>query len=54
MQEGKAIYAQTAEQFASHVPALIAHGAGMIGGCCGTTPEFVAAVRRKIKDKAEG
>jgi methionine synthase I (cobalamin-dependent) len=51
MQAGKATYAQTAEQFASHVPALIAHGAGMIGGCCGTTPEFVVAVQRKIKDE---
>ena len=52
MHEGKAIYAQTAEEFAGHVPALIAAGAGMIGGCCGTTPEFVIAVRRQLDSRA--
>ena len=52
MQDGKAIYAQTAEQFAGHVPALIANGAGMIGGCCGTTPEFIVAVRRQLDRRA--
>ncbi len=51
MQDGKAIYAQTAEEFADHVPALIANGAGMIGGCCGTTPEFVIGVCGRMKAK---
>ena len=44
--------AQTAEQFAGHIPALIANGAGMIGGCCGTTPEFIVAVRRQLDRRA--
>ena len=52
IREGKAIYAQTAESSPAYVPALIANGAGMIGGCCGTTPEFIAAVRGRMK--AEG
>lgn len=52
MQDGKATYAQTAEQFAGHIPALIANGAGMIGGCCGTTPEFIVAVRRQLDRRA--
>ena len=46
LHEGKTIYRQTPEQFAAFVPALLEAGAGMIGGCCGTTPEFIAAVRR--------
>ena len=45
---GQAVYTVTAEQFASHVPALIAAGARFIGGCCGTTPAFVAALHRQI------
>jgi methionine synthase I (cobalamin-dependent) len=46
--DGRAVYAMTAEQFASHVPALIAAGARFIGGCCGTTPAFVAALERHV------
>ena len=30
------------------MPALVEAGAGLIGGCCGTTPEFIAAVRRQL------
>jgi 5-methyltetrahydrofolate--homocysteine methyltransferase len=45
---GNIVYRMTAERFASHVPALLAAGARFIGGCCGTTPEFVAALRRQL------
>jgi methionine synthase I (cobalamin-dependent) len=46
--DGQAVYAVTAEQFASHVPTLIAAGARFIGGCCGSTPAFVAALHRQL------
>jgi 5-methyltetrahydrofolate--homocysteine methyltransferase len=45
MAEGKAVYTQTPEEFASFVPALREAGASFIGGCCGTTPEFIRALR---------
>ena len=48
MHEGRTVYSQTPAEFAAYVPALVAVGAGMIGGCCGTTPEFIAAVRGKL------
>jgi methionine synthase I (cobalamin-dependent) len=48
--EGKTVYAQTAEEFAQYVPPLVEAGAAFVGGCCGTTPEFIRAVR----EKAEG
>ncbi len=44
MRDGKTHYAQTPEQFAACVPHLVAAGAGFIGGCCGTSPEFIRAV----------
>ncbi|HXD51068.1 MAG TPA: homocysteine S-methyltransferase family protein, partial [Burkholderiales bacterium] len=44
----KAIYRTTAEQFASHAGALSEAGAGFIGGCCGTDPQFIAALRKEI------
>jgi 5-methyltetrahydrofolate--homocysteine methyltransferase len=45
---GRAVYAQTAEKFAAVVPALVQAGARFIGGCCGTTPEFIRAIRKKV------
>ncbi len=41
---GQAVYATTPEQFASHVPALVEAGAAFVGGCCGTTPDYIRAV----------
>jgi methionine synthase I (cobalamin-dependent) len=35
-------------EFASYVPELLAAGAGFIGGCCGTTPDFVSELARCI------
>jgi len=48
---GQAQYGTTPEDFASYVPALIKAGAGFIGGCCGTTPEFVAALAQSINTR---
>lgn len=46
--DGRTVYAQTPEGFADRVPELVAAGANFVGGCCGTTPEFIQAVRRKL------
>lgn len=42
--DGVASYTQTAEQFAAYAPALVEAGAGLLGGCCGTDPTFIAAL----------
>lgn len=42
------VYGSTAEQFAEHAPALVAAGASFIGGCCGTNPEFIRALKQRI------
>jgi methionine synthase I (cobalamin-dependent) len=46
--EGETVYDTTPERFAGFVPALMDAGADFIGGCCGTTPDFIAAVKAKI------
>jgi 5-methyltetrahydrofolate--homocysteine methyltransferase len=51
MIDGKTVYRQTPEEFASYVPNLIQAGASFIGGCCGTTPEFIQAVREKLASR---
>jgi len=43
--EGTAVrYGPSAEFFASHYAALRDAGASFLGGCCGTTPEFIRAL----------
>lgn len=37
------------EQFARYIPDLIRAGANFVGGCCGTSPEFIRAVRAAIE-----
>lgn len=44
----KVLYNTTPEQFAFFVPALYEAGASFIGGCCGTTPQFLQAVQRAL------
>ena len=39
------VYRTTPEEFARFVPALVRAGANFIGGCCGTNPAFVRALR---------
>lgn len=48
MVEGKPHYRVTPEEFAAYVPELVAAGASFIGGCCGTSPEFIAAVASRL------
>jgi methionine synthase I (cobalamin-dependent)/5,10-methylenetetrahydrofolate reductase len=41
-------YPATPQSFAEYVPALVAAGASIVGGCCGTTPDHIAAMRRAL------
>jgi 5-methyltetrahydrofolate--homocysteine methyltransferase len=40
----RAVYRTTPAEFAAHAAALAAAGASFIGGCCGTTPDFIRAL----------
>ena len=48
--DGKAQYRTTPEEFAGYVPGLIAAGASFLGGCCGTSPDFITALDRRRKE----
>jgi len=48
---GKILYELQPEEFASQM-AEIARNARLVGGCCGTTPEHIAAAVRACKDIA--
>jgi methionine synthase I (cobalamin-dependent) len=43
--DGAVRYQATPQSFAAGVPALLQAGASFIGGCCGTNPDFIRAIR---------
>jgi 5-methyltetrahydrofolate--homocysteine methyltransferase len=46
--DGALVYNQPPEQLAARVPELLALGVAIVGGCCGTTPDHVRAVRQAV------
>ncbi|HYT91367.1 MAG TPA: homocysteine S-methyltransferase family protein, partial [Gemmataceae bacterium] len=43
--DGQMIYPRSPEEMAARLPLLLEAGALLVGGCCGTTPEHIAAFR---------
>jgi methionine synthase I (cobalamin-dependent) len=51
VKDGKTTFPMGPEEFASYVPALIDAGANFIGGCCGTTPGHIRAIRGAVDER---
>ena len=45
---GTDVFPETPAEMAAQVPRLVAAGASAIGGCCGTTPAHIAAIRAAV------
>jgi 5-methyltetrahydrofolate--homocysteine methyltransferase len=52
--DGQPIYTVTPEQMAAEVPSWLAAGAQIVGGCCGTSPEHLAAIAQTVKSVSPG
>lgn len=48
--EGRTVYDVLPDSFASSVCELVRKGARVVGGCCGTTPEYISALSALVKD----
>ncbi len=46
--DGKTVFTVGPEEFARDVRSLAEAGASIVGGCCGTTPAHIAAVRKAL------
>lgn len=46
--DGRYIYRTTPEYFAGMAAEMVAAGANLLGGCCGTTPEHIKAIAGRI------
>ena len=55
--KGKTVYLQKSASFAEDVLKMVKSGANFVGGCCGTTPEFIKMVKKglsRLKYKCSG
>ena len=52
--EGRAIYLCSPEYMASYAARFIQAGARLVGGCCGTTPEHIRAIKTAVKSATLG
>lgn len=48
---GQTVYPTAPDPFAAGALQLIEAGASFVGGCCGTTPEHILAVRRMLEER---
>jgi methionine synthase I (cobalamin-dependent) len=46
---GQVVYKTTAAEFASFGPTLVEAGASFIGGCCGTSPDYIRALCQELR-----
>jgi len=47
--DGKTVYNATPENFARDISSMIDAGASVVGGCCGSNPEFIKKITEVIK-----
>ena len=48
--DGKTVFTVGPEEFAADVAGLVAAGASIVGGCCGTTPAHIVAVTSRLRE----
>ncbi len=50
--QGEAVYPMDPDHFAGHMLTLTDAGANLIGGCCGTSPAYIAAVKKALEERS--
>ena len=48
--DSKTVFDVSKEEFCSQILPLIKEGVRIVGGCCGTTPEYIKELKRAIRD----
>jgi 5-methyltetrahydrofolate--homocysteine methyltransferase len=48
LEDMKVVYRESPEQMAAGLPALLAAGARIVGGCCGSTPDHIRRLRQEL------
>ncbi len=48
--EGNTVYDMEAEAFGRHMKEIVKAGAAVVGGCCGTTPDYIRVLKESVSD----
>jgi 5-methyltetrahydrofolate--homocysteine methyltransferase len=48
--DGTVTYSQDIEDYVGYIPQMIKNGANIIGGCCGTNPDYIRRMAEIIKE----
>ena len=48
--QSRMVFMDNAEYFADNMEQIRDEGAGILGGCCGTTPEYIAALKQHLQN----
>lgn len=51
LKNGETVFEMNAKTFAAFSVKLVAAGANLLGGCCGTTPEHIRALKKSVERK---
>jgi 5-methyltetrahydrofolate--homocysteine methyltransferase len=54
MRKGKTVFLQTPDHMAPFAKQFVDRGAAIVGGCCGTTPEYVRMIAAEVGHKPHG
>ena len=54
LKNGEVHYPESPADMAAFLPELLAAGVKIVGGCCGTTPAHIAALRKALEEFAGG
>ena len=46
---GEVSYSQGLEDYLRHIPEIVANGANVVGGCCGTNPDYIRRMAPLVK-----
>ena len=49
VEDGKTVFDVTPADFAADIAALVNKGVRVVGGCCGTTPDYIRALSESVK-----
>lgn len=49
LQNGKTVYPTEAKAFTKDIEQIIKNGASIVGGCCGSNPEFIKEIAKQVK-----
>lgn len=52
--DGRSIYLCSPEYMAEYAVRFLEHGARLLGGCCGTTPEHIRAIKKAVRSFRSG